>query len=113
MISYLIDGVLMVALATTSLLVLRTHREIKQLRMCRDEFVHFVDQTTLAFESAHRSVQEFNMSGAKVLEALGSRIDEARKMVVELDAWKRERQADVGRQTQGQITRTPRRGVSR
>ena len=53
MISYLVDAVLLIALAFTSMRVTRMHRELARLRSYQGEFSTIVQETAGAFDDGH------------------------------------------------------------
>ena len=56
MISYLVDAVLLIALAFTSMRVTRMHRELARLRSYQGEFSTIVHETAGAFDQAHEAI---------------------------------------------------------
>ncbi len=90
MISYLVDGVLLVALIITSLKMFKMYGQLKKLSEYHPDYQRILDQTNLALEGIEVSIQEINVRGAQVLNALGSRIDEARDIISDIDGLTRE-----------------------
>lgn len=90
MISYLADGVLMVALVVTSIWVMKMNSRLQKLRDNQFEFRRIMEQTNLALEGIEVSIDEINVRGKQVLNALGNRIDEARDIVTDIDQMTRE-----------------------
>ena len=90
MISYLADGVLLVALVATSIWLIKMNSRLQKLRDNHFEFRRIMEQTNLALEGIEVSIDEINVRGQQVLNALGSRIDEARDIVTDLDGMTRE-----------------------
>jgi hypothetical protein len=85
MISYLIDGVLLVALAVTGWRVGLMYRELRRLRGHHREYQRVFDDTGMAVEVIETAVRDINAHGAQILLALGERIDEAYRAVDEID----------------------------
>ncbi|WP_319411788.1 hypothetical protein [uncultured Cohaesibacter sp.] len=90
MISYLADGILMIALIITSVWVMKMNTRLQKLRDNHYEFRRIMEQTNLALEGIEVSIDEINVRGQQVLNALGKRIDEARDIVTDLDKMTRE-----------------------
>ncbi|PLW75500.1 hypothetical protein [Cohaesibacter celericrescens] len=90
MISYLADGVLMIALIVTSIWVMKMNTRLQKLRDNQFEFRRIMEQTNLALNGIEVSIDEINVRGKQVLNALGSRIDEARDIVTDIDRMTRE-----------------------
>ncbi|SNY92170.1 hypothetical protein SAMN04515647_2415 [Cohaesibacter sp. ES.047] len=90
MISYLADGILMTALVVTCVWVLKMNSRLQKLRDNQFEFRRIMEQTTQALEGIELSIDEINIRGQQVLNALGSRIDEARDIVTDIDQMTRE-----------------------
>nr|WP_321454759.1 hypothetical protein [uncultured Cohaesibacter sp.] len=90
MISYLADGILMIALIVTSVWVMKMNQRLQKLRDNHYEFRRIMEQTNLALEGIEVSIDEINVRGQQVLNALGKRIDEARDIVTDIDKMTRE-----------------------
>lgn len=90
MISYLVDAALMVALVITSVKMVTMYRELKRLSGYHADYQRIFDQTTLALDGIEVSIQEINVRGAQVLNALGSRMDDARGIIADIDALMRD-----------------------
>ncbi|WP_106752540.1 hypothetical protein [Pannonibacter carbonis] len=90
MISYLVDAVLLVALAITSIKMVTMYRELRRLGSYHADYQRVFDQTSLALDGIEVSIQEINVRGAQVLNALGSRMDDARDLIAEIDGLIRE-----------------------
>ncbi|WP_319773794.1 hypothetical protein [Breoghania sp.] len=90
MISYLVDAALMVALVITSVKIVAMYRELKRLGSYHADYQRIFDQTTLALDGIEVSIQEINVRGSQVLNALGSRMDDARGIIADIDALTRE-----------------------
>lgn len=85
MISYLIDGVLLTALAGTSIQVALMYREIRKLRRHDGEYRDILEETGEALEDVESALRDLNAHGAQVVMALGNRIDRAQATIGELD----------------------------
>ncbi|WP_417669138.1 hypothetical protein [Roseibium sp.] len=90
MISALVDGVLLLALVVTSLKMIHMYRELKRLGSYHTDYQRIFDQTALALDGIEVSIQELNVRGSQVLNALGSRMDDARELIAEIDGLTRE-----------------------
>ncbi|SUA99527.1 Uncharacterised protein [Pannonibacter phragmitetus] len=90
MISYLVDAVLLIALAITSFKMVTMYRELRRLGSYHEDYQRIFDQTALALDGIEVSVKELNVRGAQVLNALGARMDDARELIAEIDALTRE-----------------------
>ena len=90
MISAIVDGVLLVALVATTVRMLAMHRELRRLGSYHDDYQRIFDQTALALDGIEVSIQEINVKGAQILNALGSRMDDARDLIAEIDGLTRE-----------------------
>lgn len=90
MISALVDGVLLLALVITTWKIVFMYRELKRLGSYHVDYQRIFDQTALALDGIEVSIQELNVRGAQVLNALGSRMDDARELIAEIDGLTRE-----------------------
>lgn len=90
MISAIVDGVLLLALVATTVRMVTMHRELRRLGSYHAEYQRIFDQTALALDGIEVSIEEFNVKGTQVLNALGSRMDDARDLIAEIDGLTRE-----------------------
>ena len=90
MISAIVDGILLVALVATTVRMLTMHRELRQLGSYHEDYQRIFDQTALALDGIEVSIQEINVKSAQLLNALGSRMDDARELIAEIDGLTRE-----------------------
>ncbi|MEP3047873.1 MAG: hypothetical protein ABJL55_19045 [Roseibium sp.] len=90
MISAIVDGVLLFALVVTTVRMVQMHRELRRLGSYHDDYQRIFDQTALALDGIEVSVTEINVKGAQILNALGSRMDDARELIAEIDSLTRE-----------------------
>ncbi|MHA7772919.1 hypothetical protein [Roseibium sp. M-1] len=90
MISAIVDGVLLIALVATTVRMLIMHRELRRLGTFHEDYQRIFDQTALALDGIEVSIQEINVKGAQILNALGSRMDDARELIAEIDGLTRE-----------------------
>ncbi|GAB4531150.1 MAG: hypothetical protein Tsb0019_32890 [Roseibium sp.] len=90
MISAIVDGVLLLALVATTVRMLTMHRELRRLSSYHADYQRIFDQTALALDGIEVSIQEINVKSAQLLNALGSRMDDARELIAEIDALTRE-----------------------
>ncbi|MET0721372.1 MAG: hypothetical protein ABWY64_11140 [Tardiphaga sp.] len=85
MVSYLVDLILFAALLFTSIRVTKMHRELVKLRAHQGEFTVVVGKTAETVDDMVLLVREFSADGRQIVQALGDKIDEARKAVAEID----------------------------
>ncbi len=90
MISAIVDGVLLLALVATTVRMLSMHRELRRLGSYHEDYQRIFDQTALALDGIEVSIQEINVKGAQILNALGNRMDDARELIAEIDGLTRE-----------------------
>ncbi|MES0809020.1 hypothetical protein ABLO27_06030 [Roseibium sp. SCPC15] len=90
MISAIVDGVLLIALVATTVRMVSMHRELRRLGTYHEDYQRIFDQTALALDGIEVSIQEINVKGAQILNALGSRMDDARDLIAEIDGLTRE-----------------------
>ncbi|GAB2182769.1 hypothetical protein [Roseibium sp. LAB1] len=90
MISAIVDGVLLLALVATTIRMLAMHRELRRLGSYHEDYQRIFDQTALALDGIEVSIQEINVKGAQILNALGNRMDDARELIAEIDGLTRE-----------------------
>ena len=80
MTSYVIDGVLLLALLLTSLRVGAMYRELKRLRGYQDQYVEVFGETSRAADHIGEAVRHLGKEGRDVLERLGVMIEEGREL---------------------------------
>jgi hypothetical protein len=86
MASYLVDLVLLIALLVTSIRVTRMHRELVHLRTSQGDFAFILGRTTKAIDDMVTMVHEFSADGKQLVNVLGSKIEEARKAIVDIES---------------------------
>ena len=86
MISYLVDAVLLIALAFTSMRVTRMHRELARLRSYQGEFSTIVDETANAFDTIITAAHDSTANLGRLVNVLGTKIDQAHEAIAALDA---------------------------
>jgi hypothetical protein len=100
-ISYLVDAVLLVALAFTSLKVTRMHRELARLRSYQGEFSTIVDRTAGTFDAVVTAADDSTANLGRLVNVLSAKIDQAHEAIAALDARQQPAAAtavgDVGR----------------
>ena len=79
MMSYVIDGVLLLALLLTSLRVGAMYRELKRLRGYQGQYVEVFGETSRAADHIGDAVRHLGKEGRDVLERLEALIEEARE----------------------------------
>ena len=80
MISYIIDGVLLLALLLTSLRVGAMYRELKRLRGYQAEYLEVIGDTSRAADHIGDAVRHLSKEGRAILERLEVRREEAREL---------------------------------
>ena len=96
MISYLVDAVLLVALAFTSIKVTRMHRELARLRSYQGEFSTIVDQTAGTFDAVVTAADDSTANLGRLVTLLSAKIDQAHEAIAALDARQRPPPATTG-----------------
>ena len=96
MISYLVDAVLLIALAFTSLKVTRMHRELARLRSYQGEFSTIVDHTAGTFDAVVTAAHDSTANLGRLVNVLSGKIDQAHEAIAALDARQRPPQAAMG-----------------
>jgi hypothetical protein len=86
MISYLVDTVLLIALAFTSIRVARMHRELARLRNYQGEFSTIVHETAGAFDSVITAAHDSTANLGQLASVLSAKIDQAHEAIAALDA---------------------------
>ncbi|WKA27311.1 hypothetical protein [Bradyrhizobium roseum] len=86
MTSYLVDAVLLMALAFTSIRVAQMHRELARLRTYQGEFSTIVHETASAFDSVITAAHDSTANLAQLAAVLGTKIDQAHDAIAALDA---------------------------
>ncbi|AMJ62647.1 hypothetical protein [Bosea sp. PAMC 26642] len=86
MIFYLGEAVLLVALVLTSLQVLRMRRELQRMRAYQAEFHTAFGKTEAALGAIQLTIRELQASGRDVIEELGLRIDDGKRLIDEIKA---------------------------
>jgi ATP-dependent Clp protease adapter protein ClpS len=86
MASYLVDLVLLAALLFTSIRVTKMHRELVRLRACQSDFAFVLGKTTETVDDMVLMVREFSAEGKQLVNVLGTKVEEARKLVMQIEA---------------------------
>src|SRR6201996_8417920 len=86
MISYLVDAVLLIALAFTSMRVTRMHRELARLRSYQGEFSTIVHETAGAFDNVVTAAHDSTANLGRLANVLSAKIDQAHEAIAALDA---------------------------
>ena len=86
MISYLVDAVLLIALAFTSMRVTRMHRELAKLRNYQGEFSIIVHETAGAFDTVITAAHDSTANLGRLANVLSAKIDQAHEAIAALDA---------------------------
>jgi hypothetical protein len=92
MASYLVDLILLAALLVTTIRVTRMHRELVHLRASQGDFAFILGKTTETMDDMVLMVREFSADGKQLVNVLGSKIEEARKAIIDIET-----RADVSR----------------
>jgi hypothetical protein len=77
MITYIVDGVLLLALALTSLRVGAMHRELRRLKGCKAEYLQVFDDTSRAVDNIDAAVRHIGHEGVEMLQRLEAAIGKA------------------------------------
>lgn len=85
MISYLIDGVLLVAVVAAGIGIALLYRQLRRLRTYHKQYQRVFTETGYAVGAIDNAVRDINAHGAQILLSLGQRIDEAHKLIGEID----------------------------
>lgn len=85
MISYLIDGVLFVAVVAAGIGIALLYRQLRRLRTYHKQYQRVFTETGYAVGAIDNAVRDINAHGAQILLSLGQRIDEAHKLIGEID----------------------------
>jgi hypothetical protein len=85
MASYLVDLILLTALLVTTIRVTRMHRELVHLRSSQGDFAFMLGKTTETMDDMVLMVREFSADGKQLVNILGSKIDEARKAIIDIE----------------------------
>lgn len=88
MISSLANGILFVALVTTSLILVLLYRKLKKVELYHAEYREVFDQTETALKCAQNALANFGSEGKETLIALGTQIDEAKAVIRQLETLK-------------------------
>ena len=86
MTSYLVDAVLLMALAFTSIRVVGMQRELARLRNYQGEFSTIVHETASAFDTVITAAHDSTANLAQLAAVLNARIDQAHEVIAALDA---------------------------
>lgn len=86
MISYLVDAVLLIALAFTSMRVTKMHRELARLRSYQGEFTTIVHETAAAFDTIVSAAHDSTANLGRLTGVLSAKIDQANEAIAALDA---------------------------
>ena len=86
MMSYVVDGVLLLALLVTSLRVGAMYRELKRLRGYQSQYVEVFDETSRAADHVADAVHHLGNEGRDMLVRLETLVEEARELSVRLEA---------------------------
>jgi hypothetical protein len=82
MISYLVDAVLLIALAFTSMRVTKMHRELARLRSYQGEFTTIVHETAGAFDTIVSAAHDSTANLGRLTGVLSAKIDQANEAIV-------------------------------
>jgi hypothetical protein len=85
MLYMVINGVLAVALAVTTIFCAVMYRELRKFKALSGEYATILGETSKALGGVERAMAGVNEQGAATLIALGERIDTARRTLDHLD----------------------------
>jgi hypothetical protein len=86
MMSYVIDGVLLLALLLTSLRVGMMYRELKRLRLYQSQYLEVFGETSRAADHIGEAVRNLGKEGRDLVERLGASIEDGRELAKRLEA---------------------------
>lgn len=86
MISYLIDGVLLIAVIAAGIGIALVYRQLRLLRLYHRQYERVFAETGYAVGAIDTAIRDINAHGAQILLSLGQRIDEAYKLMDDIDA---------------------------
>ena len=86
MTSYLVDAVLLMALAFTSIRVVGMQRELARLRSYQGEFSTIVHETASAFDTVIAAAHDSTVNLAQLAAVLNTKIEQAHEAIAALDA---------------------------
>jgi hypothetical protein len=85
MTSYLVEAILLVALLVTAVRVTQMQRDLKKLRRAQADFCSTLGEAASAFDTIVRTVNDLNCNGTHLIHLLGVKIDEARRLMADVD----------------------------
>lgn len=80
-----VEALLLVALVVTSGFVLMMYRKLKRLDAYHADYQRILAETAVALDSARDAVASLNGDGRHLALVLGSRIEEATRVMAEID----------------------------
>jgi hypothetical protein len=105
MISFLVDGVLAVALLVACLRMISVHRALEQLRAYHQDYQAAFEKTAVALAAVRAVLSNTNARGDELSTMLANLIEEARATIAEMDA--RMSTLDQGRSSAGEQSGGP------
>ncbi|GJD74442.1 hypothetical protein [Methylobacterium goesingense] len=85
-----VDTILLIALVATSACVVPMYLKLKRLDRTQAEYGRILMQSGHALTQAGDAVRGFSTEGREILEALNQRIGEARQLLADLEASRRD-----------------------
>ena len=85
MISYLIDGALLVAVIAAGIGIFMLNRQVRRMRNYHKQYERIFEETGYAVNTIDNAVRDINAHGSRILLSLGERIDEAERLIDEID----------------------------
>jgi hypothetical protein len=85
MTSYIIEGVLLVALVATIAGLLSLRRELRQLKTHQASYADALDETSTALITVGSAIREINLQGMTTLRCLIQQIEAARGVLTQLE----------------------------
>jgi len=86
MMSSIVDVVLFAALLITTVCVVQMYRKLKRLDAYHEDYQRIFTETAAALNSARDAVRAFHDEGRDTVAQLGREIEEARRVIAEIDA---------------------------
>lgn len=85
MTSYIIEGVLLVALTATIVGLLGLRRELRQLKTLQASYANALDETGTALVSVGSTIRQLNLQGMATLRCLVEQVDSARDVLAQME----------------------------
>jgi len=97
MMSSIVDAVLLAALLATTISVVLMHRKLKRLDRYHADYQRIFGETAAALHSAREAVRSFHEEGRDTVVQLAREIEEAQRLIADLEARRRDVQRPGGK----------------